>query len=97
MAHKQHSEGQDFHARMELAADESDRRADYRALFRAHLDDEALDDIRKASNRSLPLGSDRFREQVEAALGRRVGLRMRGRRETELSTKPLPGQLGLDW
>jgi putative transposase len=79
-----------------LAVDESERRAGYRALFRAHLDDEALDEIRKASNRSLPLGSDRFREQVEAALGRRVGLRQRGRREIEPSNKPLPGQLGLD-
>lgn len=79
-----------------LAADETERRAGYRALFRAHLDDDALDEIRKASNRCLPLGSDRFREQVEAALGRRVGLRQRGRRESEPSNKPLPGQLGLD-
>jgi putative transposase len=79
-----------------LAVDESERRAGYRALFRAHLDDEALDEIRKASNRSLTLGSDRFREQVEAALGRRVGLRQRGRREIEPSNMPLPGQLGLD-
>jgi len=79
-----------------LDAEETERRAAYRALFRAHLDNEALDEIRKASNRGLPLGSDCFREQVEAALGRRIGLRPRGRHEAELSNKVLPGQLGLD-
>jgi hypothetical protein len=68
----------------------------YRALFRAHLDEEALDEIRKASSRGLPLGSERFREQVEAALGRRVGLRPRGRREAEPTNPVLPGQMGLD-
>ena len=50
-----------------LGPDEAVRRAAYRALFRAHLDDEALDEIRKATSRGFPLGSDRFREQVEAA------------------------------
>lgn len=79
-----------------LDSDEAVRRAEYRALFRAHLDGEALAEIRQASSRSLPLGSERFREQVEAVLGRRVGLRSRGRREAEPATAPLPGQLGLD-
>lgn len=79
-----------------LGPDETVRRSAYRALFRAHLDDEALDEIRKASNRGLPLGSDRFREQVEAALCRRVGLRPRGRREAEASNVVFPGQMGLD-
>jgi putative transposase len=81
---------------MALGLDETERRAAYRALFRAHLDEEALDEIRKASNRSLPLGSERFKEQVEAALGRRVGLRPRGRREVEPSNAVQPGQMGLD-
>lgn len=79
-----------------LGADQEGRRAAYRALFRAHLDDEALDEIRKATSRGLPVGSDRFREQVEAALGRRIGLRPRGRREAESSNAVLPGQMGLD-
>lgn len=77
-------------------ASEEDRRVAYRALFRAHLEEEVLDEIRKAANRGLPLGNDRFREQVEAALGRRMGLRPRGRREGEPSSAPLPGQMGLD-
>ena len=72
------------------------RRNAYRALFRAHLDEDALTDIRKAVNRGLPLGSERFREQVEAALGRKVGLQQRGRREAGGSGVLLPGQLGLE-
>ncbi|MBU1426199.1 MAG: transposase [Gammaproteobacteria bacterium] len=76
--------------------EEEARRAAYRALFRAHLDAEALDEIRKATSRSLPLGSERFKEQVEAVLGKRVGLQPRGRREAAPTTIVLPGQLGLD-
>jgi hypothetical protein len=38
----------------------------------------ALDDIRKAVQQGLPLGNDRFREQVEAVLGRRMTLGRRG-------------------
>lgn len=79
-----------------LGPDEAERRVAYRALFRTQLDDEALDEIRKASSRGLPLGSERFREQVEAALGRRIGLRPRGRREAEPLNAVLPGQMGLD-
>lgn len=79
-----------------LGLDEIERRASYRGLFRAHLDEEALDEIRKASSRGLPLGSERFKEQVEAALGRRVGLRPRGRREAEPSNAAQLGQMGLD-
>ncbi|MBI5007086.1 MAG: hypothetical protein HZB95_08155 [Nitrosomonadales bacterium] len=79
-----------------LGLDETERRATYRALFRAHLDEEALDEIRKASSSGFPLGSERFKEQMEAALGRRVGLRPRGRREAESANAVLPGQFGLD-
>src|SRR3989338_590577 len=78
-----------------LGPDEATRRAAYRALFRAHLDEEALDEIRKAANRGLPLGSERFNEQVEAAIGRRIGSRPRGRPEAESSNAVLPGQMGL--
>lgn len=79
-----------------LGTDENDRRAAYRALFRAHLDEEALQEIRESANRGMPLGSERFREQVETALGRRVGLKQRGRRHNESSNTTLPGQMGLD-
>ena len=81
---------------IELSKTEEERRKAYRALFRAHLDEEALDEIRTATARGLPVGSERFREQIEAALGRRVGMKRRGRPEAETMAAPLPGQMGLD-
>ena len=66
-----------------IAREAGDRQAAYRALFRAHLDDEAIDDIRKALNGGQPLGNERFREQVEVALGRRLAPKQRGRRRQE--------------
>ena len=67
----------------------------YRALYRVHLDEPALMSIRDGVNHGLPLGAERFREQVEAAIGLRVGLRKQGRK-AEPAVKPLPGQLGLN-
>jgi putative transposase len=78
-----------------MATSDEERRAVYRKLFRSQLDEEALDEIRKVTNRGLPLGDDRFREQVEAALGRKVGLGRRGRQASGQDT-PLPGQMGFD-
>jgi putative transposase len=52
-----------------LGADEADRRAAYRALFRSELDNEAIADIRLALLQGQPLGSDRFSEAMCAATG----------------------------
>lgn len=79
-----------------LGRSEEDRRAAYRALFRAHLEEAALDNIRKAVQQGLPLGNDRFREQVEAALGRRFMSKRRGRPEGGPANAALPGQMGLE-
>ncbi len=56
-----------------------ERRKVYRALFDAHLNpgDEAL--IRQSAKNNWPTGSDRFREQVETMLERRVMPGRRGR------------------
>jgi putative transposase len=78
-----------------MARDAEERRASYRKLFRTQLDEEALDEIRKVTNQGLPLGNDRFREQVEVALGRKVSLGQRGRKATSQDVA-LPGQMGLD-
>ena len=48
------------------------RRENYRALFKAHIDEEELDQIRQATNGNYALGNDRFREEIESALGRRA-------------------------
>lgn len=79
----------------QIGASDKERQSAYRALFRAHLDEPALTAIREAVNRGQPLGAERFQEQVEVALGRRVGLRGQGRK-AETTDAPLPGQLGLN-
>lgn len=48
------------------------RRQAYRALFRAHLDEALVDEIRSATNGNYALGNRRFQEQIEAVLGRRA-------------------------
>lgn len=51
----------------------------YRALFRAGLEPDQIQAIRRAASFSMPLGNDRFRHQIEKALGRSVGYGVRGR------------------
>ena len=51
----------------------------YRELFRAHLSEEDLHLIRKAAHYCQPVGSDRFREQIERKYGLHLGQMERGR------------------
>lgn len=51
----------------------------YRELFRHELATQVIHAIRTAASFSLPLGNDRFKAQVEAALGRTTGHAARGR------------------
>jgi len=48
------------------------RRESYRALFKAHLDEPLVDQIRQATNGNHALGNARFQEEIEAVLGRRA-------------------------
>ena len=57
---------------LRLAVGESARRQKYRTLFRAHVDEDLISDIRKALNKGLAPGDDRFKDQIEALTGRRV-------------------------
>lgn len=50
----------------------ADQQVAYRALFKAQLEAQTLEAIRNATNDGAVLGHDRFREQIEAALQRRV-------------------------
>jgi len=79
-----------------LGRSEEERRASYRALFRAHLDDEALDQIRVTTNKGVPLGDERFRKQIEMAVGKRVDEKRRGRKERQASAAPAE-QMGLNF
>jgi putative transposase len=62
-----------------LGASEKTRQAAYRALFRAQLDQAAIDDIRLALNQNQPLGSERFYKRIEKLTGERRQARPRGR------------------
>ena len=69
----------------QLGANPEARQFAYRELFRRHLPEMDVHAIRDSLAYIYPLGNDRFRKEVEAALGRRVGEKKRGRpaRENE--------------
>mgnify|MGYP000117792664 FL=1 len=64
---------------LSLGSRAAERQAAYRALFRAHVDQAALDDIRLAINQSQPLGDNRFHDAIARMLGERRQPRPRGR------------------
>ena len=77
-----------------LGATDKARQAEYRGLFRAHLDEAAIDDIRLALNQNQPLGNSRFHAQIERKTGERrePRPRRRPRLASELPVPVLPGQ-----
>ncbi len=64
---------------LRLGRDAETRRAAYRDLFRAHIDEERIGEIRQATNGNYALGNTRFKEEIERALKRRVAPGKRGR------------------
>lgn len=74
-----------------LGHDESGRRAAYRELFRHELEPGLVDQIRQATNGNFALGSQSFRDQVAAALGRRASRGAPGR--PRLAPEPKSGDL----
>jgi len=78
-----------------LGAKVNERQRAYRGLFRSQMDEAALTEIRKAASRELVLGNERFGQEIEQALGKRVEPRKRGRRK---GTGGIEGeQIGLDF
>ena len=66
-----------------LGRTEKERREAYRALFRAHVDEALVDEIRGATNGNFALGGKRFQAQIARALGRRVTRGAAGRPRKE--------------
>ena len=62
-----------------LGKEKDERQAAYRALFNAHVSEEALVAIREATNKGWALGNDRFKEEVASAVSRRVAPLPKGR------------------
>lgn len=56
-----------------IASSTDERRHAYRELFSVNLDSEDIHRIRNASTFSMPLGDQRFKEQIEEMLGRKIG------------------------
>jgi putative transposase len=52
----------------------------YRDLFLAHIDEAIICEIRKASNKGMALGSDKFKREIEKLTGRRLYELKRGPR-----------------
>ncbi len=63
------------------------RREAYRGLFRVDLDAEVLGEIRDSLNQCQALGSERFKDAIEAALHRKVrpGKAGRPRKKTNIT------------
>ena len=62
-----------------LGATPDARQIVYRELFTQTLDNKLLHAIRNAANFSMPLGSDRFKQEIEQAVKRKLGYSKRGR------------------
>lgn len=75
-----------------------ERQAAYRMLFEAHLDADLLRNLRACLQTGTPLGDDRFRAQIEQAVGARVGYSTRGRpKKPPAETAPDERQMDMDF
>ncbi len=63
-----------------------ERNASYRALFSNEMDADELKALRAALQTGTPLGNDRFKAEIEAALNIKVGHARRGRPKLSSST-----------
>jgi putative transposase len=78
---------------LSLGRDNAARQESYRALFKAHLDEEVVGQIRSATNGNYALGSDRFQQEIEAMLGRRASRGQSGRPRKETAEDEKQGSL----
>lgn len=67
-----------------LGRDQEERSYAYRELFRYALEPDQVHNIRATVQTGTPLGNDRFKEQIEQNLQRKVGHSRRGRPEKKL-------------
>jgi putative transposase len=54
------------------------RQAAYRELFKHHIPEISITEIREATNKAWVLGNDRFKQRIQEQLGRRVEPKARG-------------------
>jgi putative transposase len=68
-----------------LGRTEVERQTVYRDLFHIHMDAAIITAIRTTTNQCLVLGSERFKDQIEQALSRRVRHGRAGRPKKEIA------------
>lgn len=80
---------------LRLGQTAAERQVVYRDLFRHHLDEAALTDIRESANCGLAFGSERFKDEIEANLNRRVRRLPAGRRPRVIENAGVADDPGL--
>ena len=63
---------------MRLGATDKERKQAYRQLFRTHIGEATLREIREATNKAWVLGNDCFKQQVETMTARQASPKSRG-------------------
>jgi len=64
---------------LKLGQEVDERTRTYRELFRHHMDDKLLNEIRDVTNQCRVLGNDRFRKEIELALDIKTMPKKQGR------------------
>jgi putative transposase len=77
----------DHAAYLALGSTDEERHQAYRAFFRDQLDSARLSEIRESLNQCRVLGSERFKDEIEAALSRRVRPGKSGRPRAKVEPK----------
>jgi putative transposase len=67
-----------------LGRTKASRSEAYKALFKAHVEEDELKNIRSAWQTGTPLGNERFKDRIERKLKTKVGQARRGRPEKSL-------------
>ena len=62
----------------QLAAQPEERQAAYRALFKAHIPEMTLAEIREATNKAWALGNDHFKQKIEQLAQRSAAPKSKG-------------------
>ncbi len=61
-----------------LGKTDEDRQAAYRQLFKCHIAESSLNEIRDATNKAWVLGDDRFKQRIQKQMERRVEPNVKG-------------------
>ena len=64
---------------LRLGKTKTQRQVAYKDLFKTPLSDNLITEIRQTTQTGTPLGSDKFRGQIEDLLGEKIGYSKRGR------------------